>query len=171
MQVRCPQEALNAAPAASRGSGHTDFAGEHSLANGVTDDDGQRHRIAIQMRFADTDAMGHVNNGSYAVYAETGRIAFMKAVGAADRTFILARLAIDFRRQVRFGEPVVVESWVEKIGTSSVTLRQESRANEIVAAEVSSVVVSFDYASDRSTPWKAEVREQLEGYGRGASGA
>ena len=135
----------------------------------MTGNDGQLHRVTIQMRFADTDAMGHVNNGSYAVYAETGRIAFMKAVGAADRTFILARLAIDFRRQVRFGEPVVVESWVEKIGTSSVTLRQEIRADGIVAAEVSSVVVSFDYASNRSAPWKAEVREQLEGYGSSGS--
>ena len=28
------------------------------------------HRTDIQVRFADTDAQGHLNNGSYAIYAE-----------------------------------------------------------------------------------------------------
>jgi acyl-CoA thioester hydrolase len=122
------------------------------------------HRTAVQMRFADTDAMGHVNNGSFVVYAETGRIDFMKALGAVDRSFILAHLAIDFRRQVRFRESVVVESRVEKIGTSSMTLRQAIRADGTVAAEVRAVVVSFDYAANRSRPWTTELREAMEGY-------
>jgi acyl-CoA thioester hydrolase len=122
------------------------------------------HRTPVQMRFADTDAMGHVNNGSFVVYAETGRIDFMKALGAADRSFILAHLAIDFRRQVRFRESVIVESWVEKIGTSSMTLRQAIRADGTVAADVRAVVVSFDYAASRSTPWSAELRQAMQGY-------
>ena len=28
------------------------------------------HRTPVQMRFADTDALGHVNNGSFVLYAE-----------------------------------------------------------------------------------------------------
>jgi acyl-CoA thioester hydrolase len=122
------------------------------------------HQTAVQMRFADTDAMGHVNNGSFVVYAETGRIDFMKALGAVDRSFILAHLAIDFRRQVRFRESIVVESWVEKIGTSSMTLRQAIRADGTVAADVRTVVVSFDYAANRSRPWTAELRQAMEEY-------
>jgi acyl-CoA thioester hydrolase len=126
--------------------------------------EGRAHRTAVQMRFADTDAMGHVNNGSFVVYAETGRIDFMKALGAVDRSFILAHIAIDFRRQVRFRETIVVESWVEKIGTTSMTLRQAIRANDTVGADVRAVVVSFDYAANRSRPWSAELREAMAAY-------
>ena len=32
------------------------------------------HRTDIQMRFGDTDALGHVNNASYASYAEVARL-------------------------------------------------------------------------------------------------
>jgi acyl-CoA thioesterase FadM len=30
----------------------------------------------IQVRFSDTDAMGHISSGSYAAFAEVGRAAF-----------------------------------------------------------------------------------------------
>ena len=62
------------------------------------------HRTPIQVRFADTDAQGHLNNGSFAIYAETARLAFFRDLGSAVGSLILAHLAIDFRRQVRFGE-------------------------------------------------------------------
>jgi acyl-ACP thioesterase len=32
-----------------------------------------RHRRMIEVRFADTDAMGHVNNAKYLTYVETAR--------------------------------------------------------------------------------------------------
>ena len=120
------------------------------------------HRVPIQMRFADTDALGHVNNGSYIVYAETGRLEFLRIIGSAVRSLILAHVAVDFRRQVLFGASVVVDTWVERVGTTSVSLRQVVRADGEVAAEVSSVVVSFDYDAQRPTPWSAESRALLE---------
>ncbi len=119
------------------------------------------HRVDIQMRFADTDAMGHLNNGSYVVYAETGRLHFLRTLGGAASSLILAHLSIDFRRQVRFGESVAIETWVERIGTTSVTLRQAILADGAVAAEVTSVVVSFDYDANRAVPWSDESRSAL----------
>jgi acyl-CoA thioester hydrolase len=119
------------------------------------------HRTPIQTRFGDTDALGHLNNASYAVYAEVGRLAFLEALGTEVRALILARLEVDFRRQTRFGEPVDVDTWVERVGTTSVTLRQHVRAAGAVAAEVRSVVVHFDYAADRPAPWPDPVRAEL----------
>ena len=116
------------------------------------------------MRFADTDALGHVNNGSFIVYAETGRLEFLGLLGGAVRSLILAHLSVDFRRQVHFGESLAVETWVERVGTTSVTLRQAIRAGDAVAAEVRSVVVFFDYAAQRPQPWSAELRSMLEAY-------
>jgi acyl-CoA thioester hydrolase len=125
---------------------------------------GRVHTAEIQMRFADTDALGHINNGSFIIYAETGRLEFLKVLGSAVRSLILAHLAIDFRRQVRFGEPVAVETWVEAVGNSSVTMRQIVRASGAVAAEVRSVVVYFDYEAQRSQPWTPALRAALAEY-------
>ena len=119
------------------------------------------HVTPVQMRFADTDALGHVNNGSYTVYAETARLDFLGVLGSAVRSLILAHLAVDFRRQVRFGEAITVETWVERIGTSSVTMRQRILADGVMAAEARSVVVYFDYEAQRPQPWSAALRAAL----------
>ncbi len=122
------------------------------------------HRTQIQMRFSDTDALGHVNNASYAVYAELARLEFMQHVGKVVRALILAHLAIDFRRQVALGDRVVVSTTVARIGTSSVTLQQTVWANQQPAAEIRSVVVHFDYATQRPVPLPDDVRAQLAGF-------
>jgi acyl-CoA thioester hydrolase len=119
------------------------------------------HRTPIQVRFADTDALGHVNNGSYVVFAETGRLDFLRRLGSEARALILAHLAVDFRRQVRFGEAVDVDTWVERVGTTSVTMRQAILADGVLAAEVRSVVVSFDYGAQRPVPWSDAARAAL----------
>ena len=123
---------------------------------------GRVHRAEVQMRFADTDALGHVNNTSFVLYAETGRIEFLRSLGEAARSLILAHLSLDFRRQVVFGERIVVETWVEGVGTTSVTMRQVVLANGALACEVRSVVVFFDYGAQRPRPWTPELREALE---------
>ena len=119
------------------------------------------HHTDVQMRFADTDALGHVNNGSFVLYAETARLQFLADLGTEVASLILAHLAIDFRRQVLFGERIVVDSWIERIGTSSVTILHAIRAGDAVAAEVRSVVVSFDYEAQRARPWTDAMREAL----------
>ena len=119
------------------------------------------HRAEVQMRFADTDALGHVNNTSFVLYAETGRIEFLRSLGEAARSLILAHLSLDFRRQVVFGETIAVETWVERVGQTSVTMRQAVLASGKLAAEVRSVVVFFDYDAQRPRPWTPELREAL----------
>jgi acyl-CoA thioester hydrolase len=124
----------------------------------------QTHRVDIQMRFADTDALGHVNNGSYVIYAEKGRLEFLRLLGSQVRSLILAHIAVDFRRQVVFGDAVSVDTWVERVGTTSVTLLQTIVANGEVAADVRSVVVAYDYPAKCAKPWTPEQRASLEAY-------
>ena len=121
-------------------------------------DTAQVHRTDIQVRFGDTDALGHVNNASFAAYAELARLDFLQRFGGSVRSLILASLYIDFRRQVEFTEPVYVETVVEKIGTSSVTLRQTIFAAGERAADSRSTVVYFDYANKKSRPLTDEMR-------------
>jgi acyl-CoA thioester hydrolase len=121
-------------------------------------DTGQIHRTDIQVRFGDTDALGHVNNASFAAYAELARLDFLKRFGGSVRSLILASLYIDFRRQVSFTDEVFVETVVEKIGTSSVTLAQTIVAAGERAADVRSTVVYFDYSKNKSRPLTDEMR-------------
>ncbi|MBW7917372.1 MAG: acyl-CoA thioesterase [Trueperaceae bacterium] len=108
----------------------------------------RRARVEIQVRFGDTDALGHINNATYATYAELGRVELVRDLGLPPGGFILARLALDYRRQVRLGQAVSVETWVERVGNSSVTMRQEILADGEVAVEVEAVAVWFDYAKN-----------------------
>lgn len=116
------------------------------------------------MRFADTDALGHVNNVSYIAYSETARLHFLFVLGGPVRSLILAHVSVDFRKQVVYTDEVVVETWVERIGTSSVTLLQRVMANGVLAADIKNVVVSFDYAAQKAKPWTDEQRTALTEY-------
>ena len=127
-------------------------------------DPSQIHRVQIQVRFGDTDALGHVNNASFAAYAEVARLDFLTLFGKSVRSLILASLYIDFRRQVRFDEAVRVETRVERIGTSSITLGQTVFAGDERAADVRSTVVYFDYTAGKSRQLTADMRDSVAPY-------
>lgn len=124
----------------------------------------QPFRSDIQVRFNDTDALGHINNTSFALYAEYARVEFLDNLRTGEVYLILAHLSLDFVKQVKFREEVYVTTQVAKIGNSSVTLSQEVYASGEVAAKVHSVVVLFDYSTQKSVRISDEVREQLDQY-------
>lgn len=127
-----------------------------------TGEGGSWQRVPVQLRFSDTDMIGHVNNAVFATMTEVGRIHFFEKIRGGDiGNLILARLAIDFRRQVRLGQEVVVETRVARLGQTSMTLEQRILADEEVAAEAEVVVVHFDYREQRPTPLPEAWREQL----------
>ncbi len=119
------------------------------------------HRTDIQVRFGDTDALGHINNASFAAYAESARLDFLRCLGKSVRSLILASLYVDFRRQVAYGERVHVDTAVERVGNSSITLSQTIFADDQRAADVRSVVVYFDYPNKKSRELTDEMRAAL----------
>lgn len=119
---------------------------------------------SIQVRFNDTDALGHLNNTSYALYAEQARVEFFRLVGQQVGGLILAHLSLNFRQQVHFGASVSVRTQVEKLGNSSITLYQEVMSDNQCAADVRSVVVLFDFKAQKSMPIPDAMRQQLSAY-------
>ncbi len=118
----------------------------------------------IQVRFNDTDALGHVSNIAFALYVEQARVEFFRSLGMGRITLILAHLSQDFRQQIKFGDKVYVETKVSKIGNTSVTLEQTIIANKELAAEAKSVVVLFDYDAQKPKPIAEDLREKLSEY-------
>ncbi len=122
-------------------------------------------RIAVRWR--DVDALRHVNNAVYATYLEEGRDGWLeRALGEAGAMwdYVLARLAIDFRNEVGFEEEAVVARVaLARVGTSSVTLREEIvKLDGTLAAEAESVIVARDRETGRSRPLTDAERTALE---------
>jgi acyl-CoA thioester hydrolase len=110
-----------------------------------------------RVRFRDCDAMGHVNNAVYSTFLEEARIAVLG--GLAD--FILARVEIDFRTELRAGEEIEVRTRCSRIGTKSLVLEHEIHANGRLAAEARSVLVGYDYERGQSVPLSDDVKARL----------
>lgn len=118
-----------------------------------------RHRTRIVVRFRDVDAFGHVNNAVFLSFAEQARIRYLaEALGrpitltdVEELPLILARLEIDYRAPIFFGETVEVGTRVDWIGDKSFGMSHRLSAGDDAhrVAEVSSVLVSYDYATAR----------------------
>ena len=113
------------------------------------------HRDTV--RFRDCDAMGHVNNAVYSTYLEEARIGVLGDL----IDFILARVEIDFRAEIRLGDEVEVHSRCSRIGTKSFDLEHVIAADGRVVAEAKSVLVSYDYERGESVPVPDELRRRL----------
>lgn len=124
------------------------------------------HGKEIEIRWRDLDGLRHVNNAVYATYLEIGRDDFFERVLPEARPwdYVLVRLAIDFRRELRFEDGrVVVSCGVERIGRSSMILREEIRTlSGEIAAECETVVVARDPESGRPRPLTDAERSALE---------
>lgn len=117
----------------------------------------------IEIRWRDLDALGHVNNAVYATYLEESRDAWLTLALGPDGSFwdyVLARVAIDFRRELTHDvRTVVVRTRLVRIGRSSLTLRGEVAALAgWVAAESEAVIVARDRETGRPRPLTDEER-------------
>lgn len=129
--------------------------------------DGYRFTYALQVRFRDLDALGHVNNAVYLTYFESARMAFwMHVNGRADlqsMDMILARAEVDYRSPVGYGDELEVGVRCASIKRSSLVLEQsivERRTGRLVA-QARKVLVHYDYAAGRSKALPEEQRQRL----------
>jgi acyl-CoA thioester hydrolase len=125
----------------------------------------------IEIRWRDLDAYGHVNNAVYLNYLEEARDEWLNHTlpqGSSAWDFVLARVAIDFRRELREADEHVVASCrLVRLGRSSITTREEVRtvAGDL-SAEAESVMVARDAESGGSRPLTRAERDAFESAGR-----
>ncbi len=125
------------------------------------------HEKRIEIRWRDLDAYRHVNNAVYATYLEECRDELVDSVleGIGDVwDYVLARVAIDYRRELTQADNVVVvRCAVERLGTSSITLREEIRTRDgELSAEAEAVLVARDQKTGRSRPLTEAERAAFE---------
>ena len=123
---------------------------------------------AVEVRFADIDMFGHLNNAKYLTYIESARVAYYSAItGLTDpRDFdmTLANVKVDFLRPVFFGQTVHVYTRAGRIGNKSWTLEHELRDARTgdLAATASTVIVHFNHETGKSLPLDEEIVRKIE---------
>lgn len=123
------------------------------------------HRVLVDVRFADTDAMGHVNNAVYLTYCEMARIRYWTDVTGEPiaaghegaESLILADARITYRAPVFHTEQVTIETRATHLGRSSFTLEHRLTAcapgaDPRLVAVSESVLVRYDYRTERPVP-------------------
>lgn len=122
----------------------------------------------ITPRFAETDALGHINNTAIPVWLEQARAPvfrlFIPDLDPKKWRLIVAKIEVSFLQEIVYGHTVEVRTYVEKIGNSSFQVGQEVHQRGQCCAKGSSVLVHFNYATKKSEPIPAEIRAALEGH-------
>jgi len=126
---------------------------------------GRTHDI---IRFGDLDPQGHVNNTVFATFFETGRVAFLREPGNAlsppGTTSVLARLDINFLKELHWPGAVEIGTGVAEVGRSSFTFLQAIFHEGACAATGRATMVMIDAATRREAPLQEEVGARLNGF-------
>ena len=133
-----------------------------------------KHITPIQIRFKDTDMMGHVNNANHLTYIELARLKYFDDVLQGARNWkngpglILARIEIDYRKPILIRDNISVGTRCSKIGTKSVQLdweiENDNNAKTEPVAQGIAVVVYFDYEKNQTIPIPEEHRKLLTAF-------
>ena len=86
----------------------------------------------VEVRYAETDAMGVVHHGSYITYLELGRTGYMKQRGHEYASFergghhlAVVELRVRYHRPARYGQSLRVRSWLAAMSSRSLTFDYE----------------------------------------------
>ena len=117
----------------------------------------------VPVRWRDTDAQGHVNHAVFLTYLEEARDAFYAQAIGADPNYVVVRIEIDMRAEVRHpDQQVTVRIQAERLGTTSLTTRETilTPAGE-VAAEARVITVRWDPGQHKPIPFSEAERVRL----------
>ncbi|MGM0886440.1 MAG: acyl-CoA thioesterase [Bacillota bacterium] len=125
------------------------------------------HELEVNVRFSETDALGHINNTSYFVYLEEARMKFFEALGQATNVeswnFLLASTKCDFIAQGYFNQLLTIRTSLTKVGTKSCDMFHDilcSQTGEVIA-KGSAVLVCFNFLKQKSEPIPEFIKEKL----------
>ena len=121
----------------------------------------------VTIRFSDTDKLGHVNNVAIAAYFEAARCELfyklMNETGVGSNIdFVLARVAIDFKREFFYPGTVTVGARFTRLGNRSVTSGYGLFVGDACHATAEAVNVFFDLEARQPIAPPPRLRQQLE---------
>lgn len=135
------------------------------LTNNLTD---FKYKTAIEVRFADFDMMGHVNNAVYFTYMEIARTKYWTQAIMWDwekTGVVIAQASLDYIIPVFLKDKISMYIRTSRIGTSSFDLDyllvKHVNGKEEVCARGKSVCVAFNYVSKSPMPIPETERAKM----------
>jgi acyl-CoA thioester hydrolase len=124
---------------------------------------GETFEHPVRVRWRDVDALGHVNHAVFLTYLEEGRDAFYASLLGREPLYVVVRIEIDLRAEVRQAErQVAVRIAPERLGTTSLTTREQILTpSGQLAAEARVVTVRWDPDRRQPVPFAEDERAAL----------
>ena len=122
----------------------------------------------IEIRFADLDAYGHVNNAVFFTYLETARVKLFSARFAelmrSGLLFLVVEASCRYRKPIELNDRLHVDISTEDPGRTSFTLRyllHDGGGKQF--AEAGTVMVCFDQGRGKTVALPEDFRQALGG--------
>ena len=122
--------------------------------------------VKIQIRYADLDALGHVNNSNYLTYFEIARVHYVNELLGKDwdwrnEGMILANSSLEFLKPLLIQHEAEVKISTLSVGTKSFELYYEISVDDVVFCSGKSVIVTFNSLRNETIPIPSVMREGL----------
>lgn len=123
----------------------------------------------LDIRSYELDAFGHVNHAVYLNYFEQARFEALEqgdfslaSLGKKGWGIHVVRVEVDYRRELRLGDGILIRTWVEEWRKTSMLIGQDARHAEsgdlVAEAKVTAVWIGPDRRPMRIPP---EARQAL----------
>ncbi|MGQ3013705.1 MAG: acyl-CoA thioesterase [Flavobacteriales bacterium] len=134
---------------------------------------GFNYVVPVQVRFADTDALGHVNNAVYLSYIEMARVIYFREVFGElidwkSTGLILAKAEVNYKRPLYISDELHVALRTKSIGEKSFVseyglfVKKGDEYTLISTAET--VLVCIDYTTGKTfampDSWRSAIFER-----------
>lgn len=118
------------------------------------------------LRFADVDANGHINNGSFIEMLENARVSYLRQIvrsGLPPFRLVIGRIEADFKRQMFYPGTATACARLVEAHQRKVVIGQALFDSEGQCTAVQKVImVSLNEQTHKSTPFDPAVRAALE---------
>ena len=120
----------------------------------------------IVPRVSETDGVGHINNVFVPIWFEAGRREifriFSPKLDFINWKLALVKVTVEYVDQLYLAEDVDIKTGIEKIGTSSFTIREEIHQTNRICAMGQAIYVNYNFRDKKSEPISNEIRNRLE---------
>lgn len=113
-----------------------------------------KYKTAIEIRFADIDMMGHVNNAIYFTFMEISRAKYWKQAIGWDWNktgVVIANANIVYLKPVHLDDLLSIYVRTSRIGDTSFDLEylivKKEFGKEVICSKAKTVCVAYDYSS------------------------
>jgi len=130
-----------------------------------------RFKTTVRVRYADTDAQGHVYFSNYLVYFDIGTTDYMKAIGYSYEKlleegydFFTVEALCRYRGEAFFDDELQVGAKISKIGNTSFTFSLGLFRNDVLIADGHIVNVMIDRTSKKPVRVPEGFRKAVEDF-------